>query len=769
MIQEQKTKTVVLSFGRMNPITIGHGKLVDKIKSVAKSEGATPQLYLSHSQDKAKNPLTYDEKYQYARQAFGSLVQKSNSKTIINVLKELDGKFDRVIMIVGSDRTKEFDTLLNKYNGKEYTFDSIDIVSAGERDPDAEGVSGMSASKMRALAAENDYSSFVKGLPRNLQPKKISQKIFDTIRERMGITEDMTPEEGLALFEVLTLQQRRKRKLTMRRIKNKIKRGRRIAQRKMAGTEKLQARARRRAKEAVRKRVAGQRGENYKQLSPSQKIQIDKMVEKRKGLIDKLAKRLMPQVRKAERERLKTFRQRKREGANESNIIAELSPLIESIERIKLANNIQQNLEKKSQRYGVPIEELKHAYVSYSQINETEQKTFQSLNSMLANRSKAVMEAIEYHSDNDIPLYENVFRMYSDNYFQFFREARNLYSKGMLSLDAAEEEIINTDIGEFGIYEENGRRERVPLDCPMINEIELSTDVKKKSYSKLKTHNASAMDSYFKEVTKNRIIKQKKFSFDRNFDIVLAKGNFSPKDITVYLIDTKNDNRVAVMLDLINYKRHSYETYEVKTRSTYQGKGLGYKLYTALIKDFDLMLVSSEIQSLGGAKLWAKLFKTRGISVYGYNPKSKKDKFFDVDIDNSGKVETLYGKDLYSDSGDWGNLNYSRLMAVSDRKKVSSLKEEDEKDVELNQPKRGGSKKFYVYVKNPKTGNIMKVEFGDTGGLKVKLDDKEAARSFAARHQCSQKKDKTKPGYWACRLPRYAKQLGLSGGGSHFW
>ena len=90
------------------------------------------------------------------------------------------------------------------------------------------------------------------------------------------------------------------------------------------------------------------------------------------------------------------------------------------------------------------------------------------------------------------------------------------------------------------------------------------------------------------------------------------------------------------------------------------------------------------------------------------------------------------------------------------------------RDVELNKPKRGGSKKFYVYTKNPKTGNVVKVEFGAEGGggnLAVKLQDPEARKNFAARHNCEQKKDKTKAGYWSCRLPRYAKSLGLKGGG----
>lgn len=97
------------------------------------------------------------------------------------------------------------------------------------------------------------------------------------------------------------------------------------------------------------------------------------------------------------------------------------------------------------------------------------------------------------------------------------------------------------------------------------------------------------------------------------------------------------------------------------------------------------------------------------------------------------------------------------------------LMEDEEKNVELNKPKRGGSKKFYVYVRDPETKNIKKVEFGDTTGLKVKIDDPEARKSFAARHNCDAKKDKTKPGYWACNLPRYGKALGLSVSGNFYW
>ena len=90
------------------------------------------------------------------------------------------------------------------------------------------------------------------------------------------------------------------------------------------------------------------------------------------------------------------------------------------------------------------------------------------------------------------------------------------------------------------------------------------------------------------------------------------------------------------------------------------------------------------------------------------------------------------------------------------------------REVDLNKPKRGGDKKFYVYVKNDK-GNVIKIQFGDSTGLSAKINDPAARKSFAARHDCANKKDKTKAGYWSCNLPRYASELGLKGGGSFFW
>lgn len=300
-LEEAAGKTVVVSWGRMNPVTIGHEKLVDKVRSVAKKERAMPAIYLSKSQDAKKNPLSYADKISVAQMAFGNIIKKSNARTIIELMKELDKKFDSVILVVGADRVGEFQTLLNKYNGKEYTFDSIQVVSAGERDPDADDVTGMSASKMRALAAAGDFDTFRKGLPKALQKDDVAQDVYDMVRGGMKISEEMDLDEA-----VLSIAQRRKRAMTMRKYKSKIAAARKRMAKRLATKEKLKARAEKAARNVLRKKFAGEKGANYAELSPSEKILVDKRIEGKKGAIRAIAKRLMPKVIQADREKLKT-------------------------------------------------------------------------------------------------------------------------------------------------------------------------------------------------------------------------------------------------------------------------------------------------------------------------------------------------------------------------------------------------------------------------------------------------------------------------------
>jgi nicotinic acid mononucleotide adenylyltransferase len=300
-------KKVVTTFGRMNPPTSGHQKLVDKITSLAK--GADARIYLSHSQNNKKDPLDYNTKIALAQKAFGSSVIKSNAKTIIQVMQELQkAGYTDVTIVVGSDRVKDFDTLLNKYNSKDYTFDSIKVVSAGQRDPDADDVSGMSASKLRALAKEGNFAGFKTGLPRNLQSN--AKKIYDQLR---SIMEQPEIEQQLDEYAVLNQQQRMKRARMMKRIAKKVARMRKIRAKRMADTNRLMKRSRKKAIQFLRKRVAGDRGQEYKTLGRAEKITIDKLVQKRSGMIDRLAKRLLPKVRKAEVARVAAARSTKTE------------------------------------------------------------------------------------------------------------------------------------------------------------------------------------------------------------------------------------------------------------------------------------------------------------------------------------------------------------------------------------------------------------------------------------------------------------------------
>jgi hypothetical protein len=298
-LEEAKGDTVVLGWGRMNPITSGHEKLVNKINAVARKESGEPVIYLTHSQDPKKNPLSYNDKVMLAKKAFGSAIQKSKAKTIMQALGELEKKFTKVILVVGADRIKEFETLLNKYNGKDYSFDSIKVVSAGSRaDPDSEeakslSADSMSASVMRKLASEGDFESFKKGLPKKLG--RNAKDVYDMVRAGMKIAEEMELDEA-----VLSLQQRRQRALTMRRYKSKLSAARKRMAKRVSSKAKLQKKARKKAIALIRQKVAGAKGGAYSSLNPAEKMQIDKRVAKRKGAIDRIAKKMLPVVRKAD-------------------------------------------------------------------------------------------------------------------------------------------------------------------------------------------------------------------------------------------------------------------------------------------------------------------------------------------------------------------------------------------------------------------------------------------------------------------------------------
>jgi len=193
----EEDKIVYFTFGRMNPPTLGHQKLVESLSSAA---GKNPYfVFVSQTNDKSSNPLTYSDKVKYIRKMFPKQARRvmvaKNVKTVFDAATELYNKgYLTLVMVVGSDRVTEFETLLNKYNGVKgrhgfYNFKKIKVVSAGTRDPDSAGVEGMSASKQRENASKNDFISFSQGVPKTLSTKE-TRKLFNDVRKGMGLSEE---------------------------------------------------------------------------------------------------------------------------------------------------------------------------------------------------------------------------------------------------------------------------------------------------------------------------------------------------------------------------------------------------------------------------------------------------------------------------------------------------------------------------------------------------------------------------------------------------
>ena len=190
-LKEDDRSTAVFAFGRFNPPTIGHEKLIETVLATAKTANAKPYLFLSHKQNNKTDPLSFNEKQEYIQALYPNLtVGDAGANTIVKVLQKIQSEGrTKIIMVAGSDRVAEFSKLLNQYNGKPdkqgndlYKFDSISVANAGQRDPDAEGVSGASASKARELAnngQEQEFMQIVMG-------GKSGKKLYNLIQDRLG-------------------------------------------------------------------------------------------------------------------------------------------------------------------------------------------------------------------------------------------------------------------------------------------------------------------------------------------------------------------------------------------------------------------------------------------------------------------------------------------------------------------------------------------------------------------------------------------------------
>jgi len=645
---EARGDTCVFTFGRFNPPTTGHEKLLDAVAAQAKKNvGAPYYVFASHSENAKKDPLPYAKKVAYMKKMFpkhAKTIVVDKARNVFEIAVSLHNKGHKsIIMVVGSDRVAEFEGLLNKYNGVEakhgyYGFDNIEVISAGERDPDAEGVTGMSASKMRASASANDFDTFKLGVPSTF---KQAMSLFKDVRKYMGIRESFVPRTNVMTGEDVV------RDLY---IENKLYAIGDTVTDNYTG-------------------VSGQvirRGTNYLVFAEQDgtthkkwlyEVKQDKDIKDRKG-----TEPAKYYAKDAEGDTMSKSTKQKRaahfakgkSGPAPGDHDAETKP--------------SKSTKKFKQMFG----EDDPCWDTHKQVG------------MKKKNGKMVPNCVakeEFQLDEKIEGLVNKAEKSGVSYGIL----KKVYDRGMAAWKTGHRPGTTPQQWAFARVNSflTGGKTRTTADADLWKQA--------KGQKEDKQDPREVGTDASREMRQKMTPKQPVFSFKEH----LSCG--TP--------DCCNECEDSSLIESNQYR-------------------VGSESYYKFFQEKRRLYVNGELNPTG----------------------------FDKEL-------------LEGDIGEYAM--YDGNPVPLDCPMMES--EYKGKDVELNKPKVGGSKKYYVYVKDPSTGNVKKVSWGDTTGLKVKLDDKEARKSFAARHDCANKTDKTKAGYWACNLPRYAKQLGLSGGGNFFW
>jgi hypothetical protein len=364
-----------------------------------------------------------------------------------------------------------------------------------------------------------------------------------------------------------------------------------------------------------------------------------------------------------------------------------------------------------------------------------------------------ISEGLQHHIDKKISLFESVYRIGSEKHLELIREARALWIRGIIEVSDDDKGLLETHLGHFGLYE----GVEVPLDLPMVNE-EVDEEgfsdkiiisiIKPKEVSRL----SKVLNSNNIPFKTEKLGKVTMFKFKEYDDIDKVEALISRNRIDID--ESLNENNLLRQTNL------SSEEYQKAKKL----KGFNADDYT-FSSDNNLYVKKSSLKEVD---------RYSGFIRNPEDPDSEKFEPTGAVAQFKENLKALFGKfkgDLKNPEFikgvaeimvNWKSLLRSQLDEAKKKKK------KEKKDPPLNKPKRGGSKAYYVYVRDPKTKKIKKVSFG-SGGLRAKIKNKEARNAFAARHNCKNKKDRTKAGYWSCNLPRYADQLGLGSKMNTFW
>ena len=348
-------------------------------------------------------------------------------------------------------------------------------------------------------------------------------------------------------------------------------------------------------------------------------------------------------------------------------------------------------------------------------------------------------EGLQYHIDKKIPLFETVYRIGSKKHLSLIKEARKMYSRNVIDLCEEDEALIKTHLGEFALYEGVS----IPLDLPMLNEIDeddeyeiASRNLFDMTWDEVRRQNNQDMV----QDVHDEVSKDDEEDWDDDDNIYTLRESKIPTQDQV-------DKFFALTQNETHYLNSKPVAGQEKTFN---------KMEVEPWDEYDLSNWNSLVRK---AKSKGQLNEDR---KYNQEELLRLDliarRRFDCDYEkctDEQKAEVLKDK-----------IKVGVKEALQEAKKEIDEAEFKGKKVALGKPKRGGPKAYYVYVKDG--DKVKKVTFG-SGGLRAKIKNKEARNAFAARHNCKDKKDRTKAGYWSCNLPRYAPALGLGAKMNTFW
>jgi len=717
-IMEARGDTAVFTFGRFNPPTTGHEKLIMALANQqSKNAGSIMYVYPSHSQSPKKDPLPHAKKIAYMRKMFPKYARNitvSKARTAIEVAVELYKKGHKaIVMVVGSDRVQEFDRLLNEYNGVEgkkhgyYGFDNIEVISAGQRDPDAEGVEGMSASKMRAAASSGDFDLFKTGLPSDF---KDGLQLYNDVRKNMGIREERNMGE-MTDFETL-----RDMYLTGKIwnvgdiVESNGNEGKVIRK----GTNYLT--------------FVSEDGKVYKTwLHDIVERDYRKEYDNYQGQPEQIARR---------------------SSRNKARRIMG-NKIVDGMD-VGHRDNDPMNNDPTNLKNEDPSD----------------------------NRREPRLREVKQDKDVEDKEGTQPAKYYAGDMAKSTKDKRDAHFKAKKSSPAPGDATAKTKpsvhtkkfkqmFGELSLSLRDLQKSGLTIPRNEIDKLKkelavLRINVDKKVSMEVLDKDADAGD-YIDDFAKSDAPQFKGKSKEKRKDMAVA-AYLSKKDEAV-----SPAQQAAIAIS----KKERGEKPRKEAVISEKIEGLANKAeksgmpYSILKKVYDRGMAAWKTGHRPGTtpQQWAfarvNSFVTKSSGTWGKA---------DADLAKQVRGESVVGESLWDNirkkkariakgsgekmrsKGDRGAPTPNQIKRASeDLNEWGEVTEKDDKSgKELNNPTRGDVKKYKVYVRNDK-GNVVKVEFGDPN-MSIKRDDPARRKAFRARHNCDQKKDKTTAGYWSCKF-----------------